>query len=69
MRRTNTGGVVPLEVVKAVIGIETVVAAEVEEAGQVVTRWLRCLRWLPIVEEFCESLLLAAGERVRACVV
>ena len=42
--RTNTGGVVPLEVVQAVIGIETVIAAEVEQTGEMVARWLRCLR-------------------------
>ena len=69
MRRTNAGGVVPLEIVQAVIGIKTVIAAEVEQTGEMVARWLRCLWRLPIVEEFCESLLLAADASVRARVV
>ena len=60
MYRTNAPGVVPLEVVQAVIGIKTVVAAEVEETGEVVASWLCCLRCLPIVEEFCRR-ILAAG--------
>ena len=57
MRCTNAGGVVPMEVVQAVISIETVVAAEVEQTGEMVASWLRCLRRLPIVEEFCRRLL------------
>ena len=44
MYRTNAPGVVPLEVVQAVIGIETVIAAEVEQTGEMVARWLCCLR-------------------------
>ena len=52
MNRTNAPGVIPLEIIQAVIGIKTVVAAEVEKTGEVVACWLCCLWRFPIVEEF-----------------
>ncbi len=44
MHRTDTPRAIPLEVVQAVIGIKTVIAAEVEETGAVVASWLCSLR-------------------------
>ena len=49
----DSAGPVPLEVIQAVICIETIISPEVEESGVVVARRLRRLRRLPIVEEFC----------------
>ncbi len=52
----NCAGIVPLEVIQAVICIETIISPEVEESGVVVACRLCRLGWLPVVEKFWSRL-------------
>ena len=49
----DIGGIVPLEVIQAVVCIEAIIALKVEKSGVVVAGRLCRLGGFPIVEKFC----------------